>query len=111
MQRPDGMQKPGRKKAKAARSSQGEVSAKYFPAPTAPGQSTCVTALSPNPCYSDELFGRYPPPEGWTAEDVSVVKDEYRGIRMLRPSPTMQLRDWGVDSYEEFCIQEAYYLP
>ena len=48
---------------------------------------------------------------GWTAEDVSVVKDEYRGIRMLRPSPTMQLRDWGVDSYEEFCIQEAYYLP
>ena len=114
MQRSVGVQKARRIKAKATRSSQAELSTKYFPSPTAPGQAPRLTALSPNPCYCDELFDKYPPPQslGWTDEDLHLLKLDHCGIRMLRPSPTMeQLRAWGVDSYEEFCILNTYYLP
>ena len=85
---------------------------KYYPAPTDSGQTPCNTALTPDPCFTDELFDKYPPPEDWSKEDLRLMKAQARGQKMQLPSPSLeQLQAWNLESYEQFCILTVYELP
>ena len=112
MKRPVGVQKPDRKSRKGVTQSPRDGPVQYHPAPVLPGQNPRFTALSAEARYSDELFDRYPPPKGWTEEDLRLIKAERRGLKMRIPSPTLdQLRSWSCECYEQFCILNAYELP
>ena len=66
MKRSVGVQKPDRKSRKGVKQGPEDAPLRYHPAPVLPGQTPRFTALSAETRYSDELFGRYPPPTGWT---------------------------------------------
>ncbi len=111
MLRPAGVQEP-ECQMKTGYKGQRDEPVKYHPAPTASGQTTRKTALSPEPRFTDKLFDKYPPPEDWSTEDLKLRKAECRGQKMLLPSPTLeQLELWKLESYEHFCIMSAYELP
>lgn len=65
------------------------------------------------PTYTAELFDRYPPPpelaEELSAEDVQAVRSLFEGwqMRIAPPSPR-SLAAWGLDSYEQYAIYDAY---
>lgn len=112
MLRSAGVQKPKRPAKVSAGRPQGEKPVQYYPAPANPGQTPCETALSSEPRFTDELFEKYPPSKGWSEEDLKLIKAECRGQKMLAPSPTLeQLHSWKLESYEQFCVLNAYELP
>ena len=90
-----------------------QTSAQLFPAPSHPNDSPALTALYPEPKYSDELFEfeRYPPLERLDAHHLQELKDTLCEKRMLVDSPSPKAwKSMELECYEQYAIYVTYSL-
>lgn len=82
-----------------------------YAAPAKHPDAVYLTARSPAPVYTEELFAEFPPEKGDNIPPPALadLKSELLGLSMTDPSPSPEwLQKFGYRCYEHYAITTCY---